>query len=232
VTLRVLIVDDEPLARRRLAAMVGRTQLAEVIGEAGNADQAAEAIGRLDPDVVLLDVRMPGRSGLELARGLGARPIVVFTTAHGDHAVDAFDAAAVDYLLKPVAADRLARALDRAAARLTGGAREGEPRISAHAGGVLHVFAASAIARFRAADKYTVFSVGGVEHVIEESLTALEERLAAWGFARVHRGELVQVARVRALDLQGDAPTLELDDGQRVRVSRRLLPELRQRLRR
>lgn len=191
MTLRVLVVDDEPLARRRLVAMVGRTEIAEVVGEAGNADLALTAIAQLDPDVVLLDVRMPGRSGVELARRLGERPLVVFTTAHAEHAVDAFDAAAADYLLKPVDPAKLARALDRAAGRLAGTRSDGEPRISARAGGVLHVFAASQIGRFRAADKYTVFSIDGIEHVIEQPLGELETKLAAWGFVRVHRGELI-----------------------------------------
>jgi DNA-binding LytR/AlgR family response regulator len=249
VTLRVVIVDDEPLARRRLAAMVGRSAIAEVVGQAENADHALALIARLDPDVALVDVRMPpGPSGLELARRLGARPIVVFTTAHGEHAVDAFDAAAADYLLKPVAEDKLARALDRAAVRLgrtaaphghpyggsavagriaVAGAAEHEPRITARAGAVVRVFPARAIARFRAADKYTVFVADGVEHLTEESLGALELRLAAWGFVRVHRAELVQVAHVRALHATDAGAELELDGGDRVPVSRRLLPAVR-----
>jgi DNA-binding LytR/AlgR family response regulator len=231
VKLRVVVVDDEPLARRRLVAMVGRTELAEVVGEADNADRARATIAAIDPDVVLLDVRMPGASGVELARRLGARPVVVFTTAYAEHAVDAFDAAAADYLLKPVTETKLARALDRAAARLAGTRNEAEPRITARAGGVVHVFAALQIVRFRAADKYTVFAIDGVEHVIEQALGELEATLAPWGFVRVHRGELVQASRIRALDLRGEVPELELDDGQRVRVSRRMLPALKKRLR-
>jgi DNA-binding LytR/AlgR family response regulator len=224
--IRVAIVDDEPLARRRLAAMVGRTELAEVVGEADNVDRAQRLIADVDPDVVLLDVRMPGRSGLELARGLGARPVVVFTTAYGEHAVEAFDAAAADYLVKPVSADKLVRALDRAAARLAGTRSDREPRITARAGETVRVFPASAIARFRAEAKYTVFVIDGSEHLIEESLGDLEVRLGPWGFVRVHRAELVQASRIRALH----GSELELDDGQRVRVSRRALPMVRKRL--
>jgi DNA-binding LytR/AlgR family response regulator len=230
VKLRVIVVDDEPLARRRLATMVDRTDIAEMVGEAGNADQAMAAITKLDPDVILLDVRMPGTTGVELARELGERPIVVFTTAYAEHAVDAFETAAADYLLKPVEPAKLARALDRAAGRLSGKRSDGEPRIAARGGDVLHVFAASRITRFRAEDKYTVFVVDGVEHLIEEALSDLEARLAAWGFVRVHRGELVQASRIRALDLRDGLPEIELDDGQRVRVSRRLLPAVRKRL--
>jgi len=225
VKLRVLIVDDEPLARQRLALMLARSELGEVIGEADNAARAAAAITALDPDVVLLDVRMPGESGVELARRLGARPVVVFTTAHGEHAVDAFDTAAADYLMKPVAADKLARALDRAAARLAK-LDEAEPRITARAGDTVRVFAASQIARFRADAKYTVFAIAGVEHLLDESLDKLEAQLAAWGFLRVHRGELIQISQVRALR----GAELELADGQRVRVSRRMLAAVKKRL--
>ena len=224
--IRVAIIDDEPLARRRLAAMVGRTELAEVVGEADNFDRAQRLIAAVDPDVILLDVRMPGRSGLELARDLGPRPIVVFTTAYGEHAVEAFDAAAADYLVKPVSADKLVRALDRAAARLAGTRSDREPRITARAGETVRVFPASAIARFRAEDKYTVFVIDGREHLIEESLGDLELRLGPWGFVRVHRAELVQATRIRALL----GSELELDDGQRVRVSRRMLAMVRKRL--
>lgn len=224
--LRVLVVDDEPLARQRLALMLARSELAQVVGEAENAVGAAAAIAALDPDVVLLDVRMPGDSGVDLARRLGARPVVVFTTAHGEHAVDAFDAAAADYLLKPVAADKLARALDRAAARIAKSASEAEPRITARAGDRVRVFAVSQIARFRADAKYTVFDVDGIEHLLDDSLDKLEERLAPWGFLRVHRGELVQVARIRALH----GAELELADGQRVRVARRMLAAVKKRL--
>src|SRR5262249_26328031 len=104
--LHVLVVDDEPPARRRLTAMLAPTGRTETIREAANADEAAVILASHRFDVGFLDVRMPGRSGLELARVLGARRVVVFTTAYSEHAVDAFDTAAADYLLKPVAANK------------------------------------------------------------------------------------------------------------------------------
>ncbi len=229
MTLRVLIVDDEPPARRRLARLVAELGDAEVVGEAGDADEALLAIGRLDPDVVLLDIRMPGTDGLALARLLEARPAVVFTTAHAEHAVDAFDASAIDYLLKPVGLAKLARALDRARARLAA-APAAPPRMMARQGDRVHVYPATAITRFWSEQKYTAFVVDGVEHLLDEALAALADRLAPWGFVRVHRGELIQLGRVRAVHEAGDGGTVELDDGQRARISRRSLPELRRRL--
>jgi DNA-binding LytR/AlgR family response regulator len=228
--LHVLVVDDEPPARRRLAAMLARTGRTETIREAVNADEAAAILAGHRLDVVFLDVRMPGKSGLELARGLGARPVVVFTTAYSEHAVEAFDTAAADYLLKPVAATKLARALDRAANRLAD-ATDYEPRITARTGALVRVFPAIAIARFTTADKYTAFWIDGTEHLIDEPLGTLEHLLGPWGFVRVHRAELVQLARIRALHRRRLTAELVLDDGQRARVSRRLLPALRKHLR-
>ena len=229
---RVLIVDDEPPARRRLARLLASAG-ADVIGEAGDIDDALAMIEQRDPDIVFLDVRMPGGDGTELAYRLGPRPVVVFTTAHAEFAVDAFDAGATDYLLKPVALDKLVRALDRAGDRLRlpvpGGAAE-PPRITARLGDVIRLFPATAVARFRAEHKYTVFTVDGEEHLSDEPLGALDARLASWGFLRVHRAELIQLGRVRAVHAAGDGAEVELDDGQRARVSRRLLPELRRRL--
>lgn len=225
---RVLIVDDEPPARRRLARLVAEVG-STVIGEAGDADEALDAIRRLDPDVVLLDIRMPGTDGVTLARMLDARPIVVFTTAHAEFALDAFDAAAIDYLLKPISRDKLARALDRARARMAA-VPAAPPRLIARTGDRIDVHVATAITRFWSDEKYTAFAAGGAEHLLDESLNTLEERLVPWGFVRVHRGELIQLARIRRLRDAGDGAIAELDDGQEARVSRRSLPDLRRRL--
>lgn len=290
--LRVLIVDDEPLARRRLARLVSRQDEAErdleLIGEAGDGDSAATIIRALAPDVVLLDIRMPGVDGVALARQLAAAPslvpVVIFTTAHPEHAVDAFDAGAVDYLLKPIdpaLLDRaFARARERLAARRALGARAphspapapapatatatttsstslssstssppspqlpgasplarellapppAPPRLTARCGATVRLFDPRLISRFWAEDKYTVFRHGGAEHLLDESLLSLAQRLAPWGFLRVHRKELVQLARIRALHAEGETAELELDDDQRAPVSRRCLPILRRHL--
>jgi DNA-binding LytR/AlgR family response regulator len=231
--LRAVIVDDEALARRRLVQLIARCGGAVVVGEAADAEDAELLIGSLDPDLVLLDVRMPGRDGLSLARHLAGRPAVVFTTAHAEFALGAFDAAAVDYLMKPIAAGRLARALERVAARIaSAGARPEPPRIAVRSGSVVGLVPALDVARFRSVDKYTAFVAGGVEHLIEQPLAELERQLAPWGFVRVHRSELVQFGRICCLHLDGATGEIELDDGQRVRISKRLLPSVRRRLNR
>jgi len=227
--LRVLIVDDEPLARRRLVRLCAQIADVHVIGEAADGVEAAERIAALDPDVVLLDIAMPGVDGVDLARRLaaGLRPVVVFTTAHAQHALTAFDAAAVDYLLKPIPIDRLRRALDHARRRL--GAAD-VPRVTARHRDTVHVVDARAVARFHAIDKYTAFRHGDLELLTEESLGALEARLTTHGFVRVHRAELVRLDAVERLRADGDGGIAILATGDEARVSRRLWPELKRRL--
>jgi two-component system, LytTR family, response regulator len=235
--MKLLVVDDEPLARRRLLRLCAQIPDVVVVGEAGDGVEAAERIAALDPDVVLLDIQMPGADGLTLAAQLaaraGERPVVVFTTAHAQHALAAFDAAAVDYLLKPVPLERLRRALDHARRRL-GDALAGAdvPRVSARDRDTVHVVDARSVERFYAADKYTGFRIAGRELLSDESLNALEARLAAHGFVRVHRGELVRLDAVRALRPagDGDGAIATLASGDEARVSRRLVTELKRKL--
>jgi DNA-binding LytR/AlgR family response regulator len=240
----VLIVDDEAPARRRLARMLARLDEVEIVGEAADGDEALERIRETAPDVVLLDIRMPGRDGLEVATSLGGDgPHVIFTTAYEEYAVRAFEASAVDYLVKPVEPARLESALEKARRlgerqdpaalsrlleRLAG--RSDPPRISARHGDAVHVFDAREIPRFHAEGGYSAFRHEGREYLIEDSIVSLERRLEAWGFLRVHRGELVNLEHVRALKREDERSYLELDDGQRAWVSRRHLGELKRRL--
>jgi DNA-binding LytR/AlgR family response regulator len=238
---RVLVVDDEPLARRRLARMLAKLPEAELAGEAADGIEALEWIERDRPDVVLLDIRMPGLDGLSLAASRADLPPIIFTTAHDEHAVQAFEVSAVDYLLKPVKLERLRAALAKArvAPRTdVAGLREVLERIvppeaapiAARAGGTVRLFDPRAITRFRAEDKYVVFRQDGHDYLLDESLAALEKRLASLGFVRVHRGELVNLRHVRALHGRDDDARVELSDGQRAAVSRRFAAELRRRL--
>jgi two-component system LytT family response regulator len=237
------VVDDEPLARTRLLRMLAAIEGVEPAGEAASGREALEKIAELSPDCVLLDVRMPGLDGLAVARATDVP--VVFTTAHDDYAVEAFELAAVDYLLKPVRPERLARALGRVrqgaradpsrldalAERLrAGGTERPLARLNARRGDAVHVFDPCEIARFTAAGGYTSFRREGHEFLLDESLSQLEERLVPLGFLRVHRAELVRLDAVRALHGEHGALEVELSDGQRAPVSRRLAAELRRRL--
>ena len=226
--MRVLVVDDEEPARRRLARMLARIAGVEVVGEAGDGLEARQKIAALRPDLVLLDVEMPELDGLELAETEPDLPAIIFVTAHAHYAVRAFDIAARDYLLKPVQQARLEQALARVQVR------PAEPapvvRISARSGGALRLFDPRGITRFHASDKYTLFHVDGAEYVLDDSLATLEQRLAGLGFLRVHRSELVNLAEARALHQRDGAAVLELSDGQRAQVSRRAVAELKRRL--
>ncbi len=241
--MRVLLVDDEPPARRRLARMLERCSDVEVVGEAADGVEALEAIRTLRPDLVLLDVRMPRMDGLAVAAAGEGLPPIVFTTAHDEHAVAAFDVSAVDYLLKPVNEERLRRALEKVRrlqdkpdpaqleSLLHEIASRGRPeRLAARSGGRVHLFEAREIARLRASGKYVVFEREGREYVLDESLGELEARLADKGFVRVHRSELVNLDHVRTLHLSSEGARLELNDGQQAQISRRVLPELKRQL--
>lgn len=189
---------------------------------------------------------MPGLSGLELAAARPDLPPVVFTTAYDRYAVEAFQVSAVDYLLKPVDRGRLEAAIAkvrRQSATLDAGRFEtllreldrrmegSEPiRLCARRAGTTRFFAAADIARIHASSKYSVFRHDGREFVLDESLNALEARLGAEGFLRVHRAELVNLAHVRALHGEDGAFRLELSDGQSASVSRRLVAQVKRRL--
>ncbi len=257
--LRLLLADDEPLALRRLARLLTQCPDVTVVAQARDGEAAAAAIREQAPDLVLLDIHMPGLDGLTLAAHLArthpTRPLVIFTTAHASHAVDAFDTSAVDYLLKPLELPRLLRALERARARLS--ARSASPaapaaavepphpslagdpradllspplRLTARSGDTFRLFDPRHITRLWSQDKYTAFLFAQVEHLLDESLTSLEARLAPLSVLRVHRAELVALPHIRALHLDGDTATVSLSDGQLAPVSRRYLPLLRRRL--
>jgi two-component system, LytTR family, response regulator AlgR len=224
VSQRVLIVDDEPPARARLRRLLGELGGIDVVGEAGSGEQAVRLAGELRPDVVLLDVRMPGMNGLEAARHLAlfeAPPAVVFTTAYDAYAVEAFDAQAIGYLLKPVRAEKLAATLQRAV-RLAG------PLLAR----VATADPVSDIYYFAADQKYTTVKHRGGTDLIEDSLRALEEEFPSQ-FVRVHRNALVSIHSLAAIerDAEGQYRVVVRDSGERLDVSRRLAGELKERFR-
>lgn len=241
--MKALVVDDEPPARRRLGRLLADSGV-DVVAEAESAAQGLALLALYQVDVVFLDIRMPGIDGLSLARTTPLPP-VVFTTAFTEHAVDAFEVRAIDYLVKPIRPDRLQAAILRVretrAARLnvsalveTFGQRTlsaaRTPRVIATSRGETRIFDALLVTRFRSVDKYSVFVVDGHEIETEESLVSLEGRLAPHGFVRAHRSELVNIGSVRALRREAGGLTLELTDGQEVVVSRRHAAMLRARL--
>ncbi len=247
--LRVLIVDDEPLARLRLHGLVeaNAQPAARVVGEAGDAQQALALLAHTPCDVVLLDIVMPGSNGLKLAdalrrvavgRGQPRPPMVVFVTAHGAHALRAFEVDAADYITKPVRRERLQAALLRVAQRLAApavaDAAGGPVLVVSDRGRVLRVPQAELL-YLKAELKYvTMCSIHG-QWLLDEPLAELAQRLGD-GFLRVHRNALVARSAVRALERAPSAG--EADDGWLVRlangealaVSRRQLPAVREAL--
>ena len=241
--LRVLIVDDEPPARERLKSLLEEIPDTEVVGEATNGQQALARTHELAPDVVLLDVRMPGMDGIEVARHLNALaepPAVIFTTAFDEYAVNAFDAHAVGYLLKPIRKEKLADALARAG-RLTKpqlqkiAAASNERKrthIAARRREGLRLIPIEQVQYFFAEQKYTTVRHVNGEDLIEDSLRALEEELEA-DFVRIHRNALVSVRYLERIERGADGQYFVRLRGCEapLQVSRRMAGELRERFR-
>jgi two-component system response regulator AlgR len=238
--MRLLIADDEPLARERLAALLREIPEVELVGEAADGREAVTRSEQLKVDCVLLDIAMPLLDGLEAARHLShleSPPAVIFCTAYDEHALAAFDASAVDYVVKPVRRERLVAALERAR-RFTGERfREVSERlpssqrrthICARLRGNLKLVPISDIVYFLAEDKYVVVHYTGGEVLIEESLKSLETEFAEH-FARIHRNCLVSTERLSGLKRAPDGRMFAdvRDAAAPLEVSRRNLPGLR-----
>jgi len=239
--LKVLIVDDEPPARERLRGLLTEIGDVDVIGEAANGAEALSCVHDLAPDVVLLDVRMPGMDGLEAARHLNVLeepPAVIFTTAYDQYAVEAFEAHAVGYLLKPVRKEQLAAALTRAG-RLTraqlqtlaaAGTRRSHLAARRHDG--LRLIPLEEVQYFLADQKYTTVRHLGGEDLIEDSLRLLESEFGA-SFVRIHRNALVGVKYLERIDRTAEGQYFVRLRGCEapLQVSRRMASELKERFR-
>lgn len=240
--MKCLVVDDEPLARQRLVRLLDALQECDVCGEAGNGEQTLQEVQQLQPDLVLLDIRMPGMDGMETARHLAQLenpPAVVFTTAYGDHALEAFETQAVDYLLKPIHPERLQQALEKAR-RLSqvqlqelqqarvGGSRT---HLCARNRGNLELIPLTEVLYLQADHKYVTVRSRNLQILIEESLKSLEEEFAGC-FLRIHRNALVAVGAIRGLEKDAEGHCCVVLDGadERLEVSRRMLPEVRKRI--
>jgi DNA-binding LytR/AlgR family response regulator len=234
--LRVLAVDDERPALSELAYLLERSPRVAAVTTAGSAAEALAALQDGDVDAVFCDIRMPGMDGLALARvfaRFAAPPAVVFVTAYDEHAVEAFDLAVVDYLLKPLRPQRLDDALARIERAL--GSRTAAPaeaaaqqeRIAVELGGTTRYLNRSDIVYVEAQGDYVRLHTRTANHLVRTPLAQLEERWADAGFLRVHRGFLVNVAAVEQLRSTMGSITLDLGQGQSVPVSRRFSPAVR-----
>ncbi len=242
MNLHVLVVDDEPLARDRLALLVEDLPDVELAGVAGTGEEALLLAGSLRPEVVLLDIRMPGMGGLEAAHHLARLPeppAVIFTTAYDEHALAAFDAQAAGYLMKPVRLEKLQEALarvrrpTRAQMLRIADAAGGGPRtrIAVRTRDELRLIPVGDILCFTAELKYTTLRHTGGEELIEEPLKALEDEFAA-SFVRVHRKTLVALAHIEGLerDAAGHQVVRLRNGAGTLAVSRRLAAEVTRRL--
>ena len=245
--MKVLIVDDEQPARARLQQILDDESDYEVVGQAANGREAIRLSAELNPDIILLDIRMPGLDGIETARHLNTLdnpPSVVFTTAYDEYAIDAFDARAIGYVLKPVRRAKLVSALEQAS-RLARGFLEtvaAEESLSARrmhvcarSHGELKLIPIEEIACFRADQKYVTVSHKHGEDLIDESLKTLAEEFSG-NFVRIHRGALVAVNEIAKIEkIAGGRSRVVLRDNSQVDdkeliISRRHLAEVRRRV--
>lgn len=240
--IRVVLVDDEPPARDKLRAFLVRDERVEVVGEAGDGVEGVEVIERERPDLVYLDIQMPGMDGFELLEALDVDPLpqVIFVTAYDEHAVRAFDVRALDYLLKPVDGERFVRALDRALEEVERGQsqdvasrvrdamaslppeRRMVERFLVRSRGRMWLLPARDVDWIGAAGNYVELHAGGETHLVRGTLQLLEERLDPRRFARVHRSTIVSLGRIKEIHpwSHGDL-LLVLHDGTELRMSRR-----------
>jgi two-component system response regulator AlgR len=244
---RVLIVDDEKPARDRLRQILADEDGYEVVGEAANGYEALEQAAGTAPDIVLLDIRMPGMEGIETAHHLNAMdpaPAVVFTTAYDEYAIDAFEARAIGYVLKPVRRSRLTGALEQATrlvdAALSEAAAEANldvqrKHVCAHAHGELKLIPVHEITSFIADQKYVSVDHDNGHDLIDDSLKSLEAEFGG-SFVRIHRSALIAVDRIDRIEknTEGKSRVVLRDDSQvedkELIISRRHVAEVKRRL--
>ena len=233
-------MDDEPVARAGLREMLSAASWLRVVGEAADGRSAVTAIEKLKPDIVFLDIEMPGLPGTDVLSQTEHQPFVVFTTAHAQHAASAFELGALDYVLKPFGAERLAKALDRVRAAL------GEPgsppvldrlrealgngpmsRLFVRSGNGVVPVLVNDVSRFEASGDYVTAHTARSRHLLHLPLSRLEARLDSHKFMRVHRTHIVNLDQVSAFRRQTRGLVAEMRDGARVPVSRDKAKEIK-----
>ncbi|HEY0809903.1 MAG TPA: LytTR family DNA-binding domain-containing protein [Longimicrobiales bacterium] len=231
---RVLIADDEPAAREGTRALLAQDVEIDVIGECDNGADAATVIIEERPDVVLLDIEMPERDGFQCLELLDpvARPEVVFLTAYDEYAVQAFDVAAADYVLKPFSDARLTEAMNRAKQRVRTKRQQRRTleRLVVRIGRVNHVIDVADLDWIEGAEYYARVHLGDTTHLIRQTLTHLAGQLNPLQFIRVHRSVIVNARKIRQVIVRTE-PAVVLDSGKRLPLSRRYRPQLENLLR-
>jgi len=229
--LRAMIIDDEPLARSNLLTLLARDADIDVVGQCGSGIDALAAIPAVMPDLVFLDVQMPECDGFEMLDRLGCTPAfsIVFVTAYDQHALRAFEVGALDYLLKPFDDQRFMQVLGRAKVRHR---QTAETRhFIVKNGNTIDIVKLADIDWIEACDYYSSLHAGGKTHMLRRSLTELETQLKPHAFARIHRSAIVNVERIRALEIRQDGEyDVVLESGQRLRLSRRYRKDMLERL--
>jgi two-component system, LytTR family, response regulator len=235
--IRVLIVDDEPLARSNLKVLLRQDPDIESIEECGSGAEAIAEIRSSRPDLVFLDVQMPECSGFEVLEKLQADdflPVIVFVTAYDEYALQAFDAGALDYLLKPFDDARFTLAMQRARqkiAALAAAQPQEIPRLTVRSAGHVVYLRIPDIDWVEAADYYVCLHVGPKSHLLRQSMAELERELDSKIFCRIHRSTIVNLRRVRALEVDNAGEyEVVLECGKRLRLSRRFRKELQARM--
>jgi two-component system, LytTR family, response regulator len=239
--IRVIIVDDEPLARDGVRLHLEAAPDMEIVGEAGSGEEAVSLIETMRPDLMFLDVQMPGLDGFGVLEAIGPAlmPVTVFATAYDEFAVRAFDAHAIDYLLKPYDTERFAKAIERARMHIAGRRRsqiddrlgsllqelrtrdQYTERLIVRSGGRIVILRVAEIDWIEAASNYVRLHAGDREYLLRETMTALESKLDPADFVRIHRSTIVRIDRIRELEplFQGDYVVI-LEDGTRLTSSR------------
>ncbi len=235
--MRALIVDDEPIARQVLRDQLEDFPQVELVGEAATGPEAVAAIDRLNPELVFLDLQMPGLDGFAILRSLRPDrvPLIIFVTAFGEHALKAFDAGAIDYLMKPVRRERLAAALDKAGARLAGARAASQApappprRIVGRLGSELHMLDPSDAIAFQADGELVYIVTASGRYFANHSLKALEAKLEKPRFRRIHRKTIINTDHIRTISpLSSKRWLLRMSNGMQVVVSKRLAGAIRE----
>jgi two-component system, LytTR family, response regulator len=235
--MKALLIDDERLARQELRRLLQAHAEVQIVGEAANAQEAKVAIDRWQPDLLFLDVQMPGKTGFQLLEELDDVPVVIFTTAYDQYAVRAFEVSALDYLVKPVAPERLARALSKArnllespeAPQESTTRRAPSQQVFVRDGDRCWMVKLTEIALLESEGSYTRIYFGKERPLVLRSLNALEERLDPEAFFRANRSQIINLRAIEQLDSEADnSLCARLRGGMQVQISRRQSRKLKE----